>query len=319
MKIYIYLIFIPLHFLISQVDESIAVMDLDGRGISNSEVLSLTDRLRTALVRTGKATVVERSQMQQVMAEQDFQMTGCTTNECAIEIGQLLGVTRMVAGSIGKVGSTFSIDLRIIDIQTGRILESYARDYRGEIDGLLNEMTSIAGLLVGFRQDHVDGSKAGAEVKPKSDESPKRRSGKGFRPVGNFDVDKAIAGRGRTIQVGDVVFAYRKDTKKIDKGLVQRLAKSSRRMQVHFEDGDKSIQRADAIRAHVALKRLTGSTGLNKGDKVILYSGGFKRGLVGRVLPTGEVAVHIRYGQAGGTAARPVIAVPDQLLIWAKN
>jgi curli biogenesis system outer membrane secretion channel CsgG len=319
LKIFLYLIFIPIYFLTSQVDESIAVMDLDGRGISNDEVLSLTDRLRTALVRTTKATVVERSQMQQVLAEQDFQMTGCTSDECAIEIGQLLGVTRMVAGSIGKVGSTFSIDVRIIDIQTSRILESYARDYRGEIDGLLNEMTSIAELLVGIKQDQLEVSAPNAEVKPLGVNVPKRASGRGIKPTGKFDADRAISRRGQNIKVGDEVFAYRKDTKQIDRGLVQRLRKTAGRILVEFEDGNRLIQRKDAIRAHLALKRLTGSTGLLKGDKVIIYNNGYKRGLVSKVLPTGEVAVSIRFGQAGGQASRPVIAMPGQLLIWSKD
>ncbi len=319
MKAILYIIFIPIFCFAAQVDESIAVMDLDGRGISTDEVLSLSDRLRSALVRTGKATVVERSKMQQVLAEQDFQMTGCTSNECAIEIGQLLGVTRMVAGSIGMVGSTYSIDVRIIDIQTGRILESYARDCRGEIDGLLNEMMSIAESLVGNNQNQFQASEPPAAVKPGSDGDPIRIGSKGFRPAGKVNPEMAIARRGANIAIGDIVFAYRKDTKQIDKGLVQRRAKSAGRMLIKFPDGSKAINRVDAIRAHVALKRPAGSAGLRQGDKVIIYHRGFKRGLVSKVSATGEVTVRVKYGQAGGVASRPVIVMHDQLLVWTKD
>jgi len=132
----------------AQQTESLAILDLEGRGISTIEAASLTDRLRTALVRIGGITVVERGQMEQILGEQDFQLTGCTSNECAVEVGQLLGVTSMVAGSIGKVGSTFSIDIRTVDVQSGRITHSLWRDYRGEIDGLLGIMPEIAGELV---------------------------------------------------------------------------------------------------------------------------------------------------------------------------
>ena len=123
----------PLH---PQGSGSLAILDLEGRGISAIEAASLTDRLRTALVRTGAVTVVERGQMERVLSEQDFQLTGCTSDECAVEVGQLLGVTAMVAGSIGKVGSTYSVDIRTIDVRSGRITHSMWRDYRGEIDGL---------------------------------------------------------------------------------------------------------------------------------------------------------------------------------------
>jgi len=45
------------------------------------EATSLTDRLRSELVRTGRITVVERGQMEQILAEQDFQLTGCASDE----------------------------------------------------------------------------------------------------------------------------------------------------------------------------------------------------------------------------------------------
>ncbi len=131
-----------------QDTRSVALLDLEGRGVSQVEAASLTDRLRTALVRTGGVTVVERGQMEQVLSEQDFQLTGCTSDECAVEVGQLLGVTTMVAGSIGKVGATFSIDIRTIEVRSGQITHSLWRDYRGEIDGLLGIMPDIARELV---------------------------------------------------------------------------------------------------------------------------------------------------------------------------
>lgn len=140
---------IALSSISAQEYQSIAVLDFEGRGISASEVGSLTDRLRSELVKTARVRVVERGQMQQILAEQDFQLAGCTSSECAVEIGQFLGVTTMVAGSIGRVGSTYSIDIRTIDVQTSAIVQSITRDYRGRIDGLLAEMVRVAWALVG--------------------------------------------------------------------------------------------------------------------------------------------------------------------------
>jgi len=134
----------------AQAKESIAVVDLEGRGISALEAATLTDRMRSELVKTGAVTVVERGQMQQILSEQDFQMTGCTSDECAVEIGQMLGVTKMVAGSIGKIGATFTVDLRTIDVGTGAIINTMTRDYRGEIDGLLKQIEHISWELVGL-------------------------------------------------------------------------------------------------------------------------------------------------------------------------
>lgn len=134
----------------AQEIQSLAILDIEGRGISLIEAASLTDRLRSQLVQAGEVTVVERGRMEQILTEQDFQLAGCTSDECAVEVGQLLGVTSMVAGSIGKVGATFSIDIRVIDVLTGKITHTISRDYRGVIDGLLAEMTPIARELVGL-------------------------------------------------------------------------------------------------------------------------------------------------------------------------
>jgi hypothetical protein len=134
----------------SQSKESYAVMDLEGRGISALEAATLTDRMRSEMVKTGAVTVVERGQMQSILAEQDFQMTGCTSDECAVEIGQMLGITKMIAGSIGKIGSTFTVDLRTIDIGTGAIENTMTQDYKGEIDGLITTIEKISWELVGL-------------------------------------------------------------------------------------------------------------------------------------------------------------------------
>ncbi|MFC1483898.1 CsgG/HfaB family protein [Candidatus Neomarinimicrobiota bacterium] len=134
----------------SQSKESYAVMDLEGRGISALEAATLTDRMRSEMVKTGAVTVVERGQMQSILAEQDFQMTGCTSDECAVEIGQMLGITKMIAGSIGKIGSTFTVDLRTINIGTGAIENTMTRDYKGEIDGLITTIERISWELVGL-------------------------------------------------------------------------------------------------------------------------------------------------------------------------
>jgi len=99
-----------------------AVMDLQAEeGVSQSVSRILSDCLRTHLVNTQKFTLVTRENMEQILKEQNFQMSGCTSNECVVQVGQLLGVRKMLAGSIGKVGATYLITLKIIDVESGKI------------------------------------------------------------------------------------------------------------------------------------------------------------------------------------------------------
>jgi TolB-like protein len=131
-----------------QKKPAIAVLTIESKGgVSRSEAGTLSDRLSTMLVNTNAFIVLERGKMNEILSEQGFQQTGCTTTECAVKVGELLNVQKMVSGSIGKIGQTYTIDLSLIDVKTAQIDQSFARDYKGEIDGLLQEMEAIAGQI----------------------------------------------------------------------------------------------------------------------------------------------------------------------------
>ncbi len=91
-----------------------AVIPLDAKGVSEIEASVLTERLALELFHTGRFTVLERGKMEEILTEQDFQLTGCVSEECLVEVGQLLGVEAMMAGSVSRIGETYSVILRLI-------------------------------------------------------------------------------------------------------------------------------------------------------------------------------------------------------------
>jgi len=126
----------------------IAILDFTNTGgLSKQETVTLGNRLRSMLVKTDAFVVLERGQMDDILNEQGFQQSGCTTTECAVEMGRLLNVQKMISGTIGKLGKTYTIDLSLIDVETGEIEKSFFRDFKGEIDGLLDLMQLIANQI----------------------------------------------------------------------------------------------------------------------------------------------------------------------------
>jgi curli biogenesis system outer membrane secretion channel CsgG len=140
----------------------VAILELEPKGVPEVEVSALSDRLRSELLNTGSFDVMERGKMQDILREQGFQQSGaCNTDACAVEVGQLIGVEKMIAGSLGKVGRTYTVNLRLISVKTGRIERSVTRDYAGEIDKLLTmEMKQVAQILAA--------SVGGKQVTPQS-------------------------------------------------------------------------------------------------------------------------------------------------------
>lgn len=160
----------------SQTKASVAVMDMEPKGVPENEVSALSDRLRTELFRTGTFDVMERGKMQDVLKEQGFQQSGaCNTDACAVEIGQLIGVQKIIGGSLGKVGKTYTVNLRMIDVKTGRIERSVTEDYTGEIDKLLTStMKTVANTLASSVQSDgskKEGKKVNEQALPKSSAS----------------------------------------------------------------------------------------------------------------------------------------------------
>jgi len=123
----------------------IAVVEFQANGVSQIEARALTDRLVLELFKTGEFTVLEREMLDKIIDEQKFQLSGCTSTECLIEIGRLANVQEIIAGSVSHVGSTYSISARLISIETGKIIRIASHDQRGEIDDLLTSgMKNIA-------------------------------------------------------------------------------------------------------------------------------------------------------------------------------
>ena len=99
----------------------IAVMDITSQNVDPSVASVITEFLRNNLFNSGKYSVLERANMDKLMKEQQFQLSGCTTTECAIELGKILNMKEMVVGSVNKLGSQYYINARMVDVESGEI------------------------------------------------------------------------------------------------------------------------------------------------------------------------------------------------------
>ncbi len=149
--------------------ENIAVLEIGG-SISDEESSVLTDKIINVLISDYNHSVIERSMMKEILKEQAFQMSGCTNNECAVEVGQLLGVRKMVTGTVGKIGSLFSISLRLVNVSTGKIEQTAAIEIKGSIEDVLVQgiPDAVKGLTDGMGIKSTIQTKSEGEDRGKS-------------------------------------------------------------------------------------------------------------------------------------------------------
>ena len=130
---------------------TIAILDFEGQGISVQEVQTLTERMRSEIGSTNAVRLIERKAIESIMAEQGLAQSGCVSDECAAEVGQLLGVQFMINGTIGKLGDSYTIDVKMFSVETGATERSVNATHEGEISGLLTEMQILAWEIVGLQ------------------------------------------------------------------------------------------------------------------------------------------------------------------------
>jgi len=103
----------------------------------------MADMLITALVKSGRYIVVERTELDRVMKEQELGLSGAVTSETAARVGELLGAQMAVLGTVSEFGysqsekggitkrfgigvksqkATVAVDVRMVDASTGEIL-----------------------------------------------------------------------------------------------------------------------------------------------------------------------------------------------------
>ena len=122
---------------------NIAVANLDALGVAPLEALTLSESLRVTLVDSKYFNVVTRSDMGRILEEQDFQQAACSDTQCLVDMGKILSVEKIVGGTVGRVGDTFSVAVRMIDVESGRIDHSVLKSVSGREDRLLDAIALL--------------------------------------------------------------------------------------------------------------------------------------------------------------------------------
>ncbi len=93
---------------------------------------AVSDQILTELLRTGRYELVERSQMAQVLGEQELSLAGLSAGQAA-EVGAMLGAQGVIIGTVseyekvayrGKTIPVVGISARLIDTKSGKIIWS---------------------------------------------------------------------------------------------------------------------------------------------------------------------------------------------------
>jgi len=131
---------------------SIAVLPFDSKGIGGAiGQIDLLDKLVNGFVNINRFKVIERAQLEKILAEQKLGLSGVIDASTAAQIGKGIGVDGVIYGSLTRGGEAVSIDARLIDTETAAIIS--AKDAYSNSISLQNLSQMIGELAAKFKTD----------------------------------------------------------------------------------------------------------------------------------------------------------------------
>jgi TolB-like protein len=147
---YLYLIvgFLLSHSVVFGQVNRVAILDFenisgipkyDGLGKAMSSML-ISDI--EANVSPKRLQLIERSQVQKILKEQNFQASGSVSKSSAVKAGKLLGVNYLLVGDVYILNDQLIINARLTNTETGEIV--FSKKQEGKTLGWLTLKTNIA-------------------------------------------------------------------------------------------------------------------------------------------------------------------------------
>jgi len=139
MKKIILILFILNTLLNIHAKEKIAILELKPIYVTSQITNGVTETLMTSIAEHNKYEVIERAQINKIYDELKLTSQEDFEDETVIEIGKLAKAMQILVGSVSKLGNKYVINLRILEVETGRV--TFARNIACENKDDLFEIT----------------------------------------------------------------------------------------------------------------------------------------------------------------------------------
>ena len=119
---------------------AVSILDFTGEDVSDKVLRACYQKLETSLIESNRFTVIAKNQREQILEEMKFQSSGVCDEECVVEIGKLVGAEYLMLGDIIGFADLYQINIKIVNIEKGDIVEKVTKEIQGNLSDLLNGM-----------------------------------------------------------------------------------------------------------------------------------------------------------------------------------
>jgi len=167
----------------------ITVLPFSTTKLSESESKLFIDFISNYVHKTEKFEVIDPTQRETILNEIQFSLSGCTTEDCQLEVGRMLSANQIIVGSVGSIGKIYILNMKIIEVETGKTLSTASEQF-DSIEDLIYESEAVVFELVSYEAEAADAETAGADepaVKEERTKPVKVKSTTPREPLVKFD------------------------------------------------------------------------------------------------------------------------------------
>ena len=131
----------------------VAVLDATiGNGVEENASAIVADTINEQFVKSGKYIAIDRAYISKIQAEKKFQLSGEVNSDDVKELGALFGAQFICVANVSKLGSTYTVSARMIDVTTAQVVSQESAKQKGEVDVLFDVAEEVGTKLVGKQQ-----------------------------------------------------------------------------------------------------------------------------------------------------------------------
>ena len=147
--LFLILIFLSSICLYAEEPLRISVLDFETSNVSQQEMYLFTDYISAQIGKDTQYILIDRRQRENILDEVAFSQSGCTDEDCQLEIGRLLSANTIIGGSLGSIGSTYLLNMYLVNVHTGETLQTISEKY-GSLEDLVDNSDILIRELLGI-------------------------------------------------------------------------------------------------------------------------------------------------------------------------
>ena len=152
---------------IAWAQPKVAVLDAAiPKDMDTSVIVPVTDKITEALVSSERYTVLDRDNIDSVLKEREFQLSDMVSDQDAAIAGKYLGADFVVIIKVQKIGDTYYVSGKMIDVKSGVIATESSAQREGKLSTLIGLAQEVGDNLSGTSEiGNTARQKANGEVK----------------------------------------------------------------------------------------------------------------------------------------------------------